>query len=112
PSLLYAFLALMLRRPPRSPLFPYTTLFDLDQSWRSNPSPVDDQLRRTGAWPGRRRQRPPRFLQDVRTDRMGWRTSAAAGDTPSRSEEHTSELQSREKLVCRLLREKKKTTCD
>src|SRR5215475_15380125 len=72
-SLLFFFL--MIRRPPRSTLFPYTTLF------RSAP-------RRT---PGRGRSPP------------------TPGRTPrSRSEEHTSELQSRENLVCRLLLEKQK----
>src|SRR5258707_14000867 len=75
PPLLFFFL--MIRRPPRSTLFPYTTLF------RS----------RTG---------PGRFwwLQRAVSDR----TPAAAN---TRSEEHTSELQSRQYLVCRLLLEKK-----
>src|SRR5436309_2617984 len=71
------FFFLMIRRPPRSTLFPYTTLF------RS-----------------RRDARPFRGWTTVR----GLAASAAAG----RSEEHTSELQSRENLVCRLLLEKKK----
>src|SRR3989440_2216444 len=57
----------MIRRPPRSTLFPYTTLFRSDRDWSS--------------------------------------------DVCSRSEEHTSELQSRSDLVCRLLLEKKKKTC-
>src|SRR6266700_7282896 len=70
----YFFFFLMIRRPPRSTLFPYTTLF------RSCPLP----RRKCG------------------TDACGCRRSA-------RSEEHTSELQSRENLVCRLLLEKKKT---
>src|SRR5215475_8064433 len=64
----------MIRRPPRSTLFPYTTLF------RSRPSAQADCATR-------RPLRPRRW---------------------SRSEEHTSELQSRENLVCRLLLEKKK----
>src|SRR5260370_14335971 len=71
----------MIRRPPRSTLFPYTTLF------RSRPLP------------GARPRRPP-----ARTCRR----SARALRT--RSEEHTSELQSHLNLVCRLLLEKKKTT--
>src|SRR5690349_23970928 len=78
----------MIRRPPRSTLFPYTTLFRsslLPFSPRRGRSP---QLQRAGAgllhyYRGRRRRRP-------------------------RSEEHTSELQSRRDLVCRLLLEKKK----
>src|SRR5438552_13518407 len=71
----------MIRRPPRSTLFPYTTLF------------------RSGA-PGRgtRRHEYPRAR---RSDR---------GPGPNRSEEHTSELQSPDHLVCRLLLEKKKIT--
>src|SRR5260370_15459080 len=76
----FFFFFLMIRRPPRSTLFPYTTLF------RSRPSNGG-----TGrACPG---WRAP----------MTWRR-------PSRSEEHTSELQSHLNLVCRLLLEKKKRT--
>src|SRR6266496_4747751 len=67
------FFFLMIRRPPRSTLFPYTTLF------RSCPRTT------RSAWPPSRSARP-------------W----------TRSEEHTSELQSRRDLVCRLLLEKKK----
>src|SRR2546422_3316704 len=75
---------LMIRRPPRSTLFPYTTLFRSLQ----------------------------RFLVPMAGD-CGWRGPVCAGvgacrETPSRSEEHTSELQSRLHLVCRLLLEKKK----
>src|SRR3712207_7724559 len=89
----------MIRRPPRSTLFPYTTLF------RSNP-PREGQRRR-----GRGRQvlgreagaRPPE-------DRVGLLGRRARGQR-ARSEEHTSELQSRQYLVCRLLLEKKKKTC-
>src|SRR5215471_20955558 len=74
------FFFLMIRRPPRSTLFPYTTLF---RSGSSTPAP-------SPARPARRRPTP----------RPGRR---------SRSEEHTSELQSRRDLVCRLLHEKKKS---
>src|SRR2546422_5030328 len=76
----------MIRRPPRSTLFPYTTLFR-----SSHPTPRKES-RSSGGWP-----RPPR------TDRQRSRSSIGA-----RSEEHTSELQSRLHLVCRLLLEKKK----
>src|SRR3712207_7645346 len=88
----------MIRRPPRSTLFPYTTLF------RSRPS------RRTQG----HRNRPPRFPHRARAewrrDRpVGRRRGAGGGPTRAlRSEEHTSELQSRQYLVCRLLLEKKK----
>src|SRR3712207_7092803 len=87
----------MIRRPPRSTLFPYTTLF------RSNPLRAlpevemgDEQPCRTAVL-GRER----RTLVLERDPRL------AAGDVV-RSEEHTSELQSRQYLVCRLLLEKKK----
>src|SRR2546422_3471379 len=76
----------MIRRPPRSTLFPYTTLF------RSPP-------RR--CWPRHLASRPPLATRHAMTPE-GTRP-------PSRSEEHTSELQSRLHLVCRLLLEKKKT---
>src|SRR2546426_12106148 len=76
------FFFLMIRRPPRSTLFPYTTLF------RSG--------RRTGSAPPSSPGRPPESA------RLGPRRLAA------RSEEHTSELQSPCNLVCRLLLEKKK----
>src|SRR5690554_7101625 len=69
----------MIRRPPRSTLFPYTTLFrsDIGQRWGLNAE------------------------YQVSLDRCG-------DDLDARSEEHTSELQSRPHLVCRLLLEKKK----
>src|SRR5258705_6828989 len=81
----------MIRRPPRSTLFPYTTLF------RSGG--------RTGGQPPARPVRPHRCAaqQPPRPHRAG-RTTAG------RSEEHTSELQSLRHLVCRLLLEKKKKT--
>src|SRR5436190_13886772 len=80
----------MLRRPPRSTLFPYTTLFRSPACRRDRcPSPCR---------PDHRGHRP-------RT-RVGTRT-VARGRCP-RSEEHTSELQSHSDLVCRLLLEKKK----
>src|SRR3989442_8556111 len=86
----------MIRRPPRSTLFPYTTLF------RS----------RNRRW-GQRRQR--RELRQRRRPEGTVPASAPpppapGSQLPSRSEEHTSELQSRPHLVCRLLLEKKKKT--
>src|SRR3712207_8476034 len=83
---------LMIRRPPRSTLFPYTTLF------RSVRSPLVPQRR-----PGRARCPRPDHRRR-RLDRLLDRSAP-----PLRSEEHTSELQSRQYLVCRLLLEKKKT---
>src|SRR2546425_4669024 len=74
----------MIRRPPRSTLFPYTTLF------------------RSSCWSNSRR--PPRPILGWGGGRGGW-----GGKRPrARSEEHTSELQSLAYLVCRLLLEKKK----
>src|SRR5260370_41013472 len=84
--LLFLFFFLMIRRPPRSTLFPYTTLF-----------------------------RSPRPRPAIRSRSPGrCATSAPARPTPTtgRSEEHTSELQSHLNLVCRLLLEKKKNKID
>src|SRR2546422_8455963 len=80
----------MIRRPPRSTLFPYTTLF--------------------------RSLRPPPGRTRVHGHHGGGRGDHAGGERGSRageqrSEEHTSELQSRLHLVCRLLLEKKKKSC-
>src|SRR3712207_6940183 len=90
----------MIRRPPRSTLFPYTTLFRSPLGTAREQRPA---ARRTGvaAGPGARRHRGGPRGPHVR----------AADPAPSpgaRSEEHTSELQSRQYLVCRLLLEKKK----
>src|SRR3989442_3969239 len=71
----------MIRRPPRSTLFPYTTLFRSGHVWLSHGRLVE--------------------FAGV------WRSLVSLGDE-ERSEEHTSELQSRPHLVCRLLLEKKK----
>src|SRR3712207_7955433 len=87
----------MIRRPPRSTLFPYTTLFRSARGRRGE------------------RHSQGRLLQGDRRGR-GDRRALARGDRqrarrrrrlPERSEEHTSELQSRQYLVCRLLLEKK-----
>src|SRR3712207_7057901 len=76
----------MIRRPPRSTLFPYTTLFRSEVRRGLHPEPAD----------ARRGRRPAR----------------RAGLLPGDRKEHTSELQSRQYLVCRLLLEKKKHTHD
>src|SRR5258707_5790674 len=86
----------MIRRPPRSTLFPYTTLF------RSRPAAqaVGEDVARARLEGGHRIPRPRR------PDRAAG--AARPGRRGRRSEEHTSELQSRQYLVCRLLLEKKK----
>src|SRR3712207_6997228 len=93
----------MIRRPPRSTLFPYTTLF---RSLNVAHGRTDLRLFEQGAVYRRR-------------DGDGAATNGASGASPRRggmdhrlprSEEHTSELQSRQYIVCRLLLEKKKTT--
>src|SRR2546425_5424334 len=90
----------MIRRPPRSTLFPYTTLF------RSRPRTAPPGAAR----PRTRQLLPPRWHRC----RGGCSRCSAGSDGPSRpaprSEEHTSELQSLAYLVCRLLLEKKKKT--
>src|SRR3712207_9279893 len=94
------FFFLMIRRPPRSTLFPYTTLF------------------RSGGVPGQLApQRPEQGLELQRPAEVellqfapggAHRCGGLLGADHARSEEHTSELQSRQYLVCRLLLEKKK----
>src|SRR2546430_7528857 len=85
----------MIRRPPRSTLFPYTTLFrsGVDEfRQRQEAGEVNDE---TMVW---------------RSGMLNWMSYAAlrADEERARSEEHTSELQSQSNLVCRLLLEKKK----
>src|SRR2546430_7351438 len=90
----------MIRRPPRSTLFPYTTLF---RSLRN------DVLQRRAA--GRRDWNPygaGRATRRRGMDGSAPRSTIGGGGTCDRSEEHTSELQSQSNLVCRLLLEKKK----
>src|SRR2546427_9606776 len=96
----------MIRRPPRSTLFPYTTLFRSPRrpaARRDRPGEGDDRsVRRSGAGPA----------AAVRVERRG-RGRGGSGSPGGacggrRSEEHTSELQSQSNLVCRLLLEKKK----
>src|SRR3712207_7073178 len=100
----------MIRRPPRSTLLPYTTLF---RSPSNRPTAHTIILT-----PGHEPQCPARGLRrdvDAHSSRAGLSGgtsgSAATSAAVHRSEEHTSELQSRQYLVCRLLLEKKKTTC-
>src|SRR3712207_6850310 len=102
----------MIRRPPRSTLFPYTTLFRSTDpvhrpavAWLLGHRPLEQREQPAGV------RRPRRLLvhdlvqrsHDVAADFVG----RATGQGVERSEEHTSELQSRQYLVCRLLLEKK-----
>src|SRR3712207_7559011 len=91
----------MIRRPPRSTLFPYTTLFR--SLSRSTAKPQMASLGNTSRPSSTRRSRV--VCCACQSTRPG-RCTLWLG--PSRSEEHTSELQSRQYLVCRLLLEKKK----
>src|SRR3712207_7550560 len=94
----------MIRRPPRSTLFPYTTLF---RSQLGREIFQRDLLRR---WPGKTYERETRQAQhhsSIVASEIGQQETHLGVDD-HRSEEHTSELQSRQYLVCRLLLEKKK----
>src|SRR3712207_7095490 len=102
----------MIRRPPRSTLFPYTTLFRslaLIRRQREQPDAAE-RPRQLGLRPGGRPRavpdRPAHGLPARRTPTVHGRRLRGGGRPPPRSEEHTSELQSRY-LVCRLLLEKK-----
>src|SRR3712207_7869710 len=85
----------MIRRPPRSTLFPYTTLF---RSFGPPDVPLPDTNRHLIGL--------VIAVETVQRDALA--REPAFGQAPGRSEEHTSELQSRQYLVCRLLLEKKK----
>src|SRR3712207_7329301 len=89
----------MIRRPPRSTLFPYTTLFRSPRG----PEPQAAPRRRGEAGPPAHRGAAAGAVRAV-----AGREADPAGPARLRSEEHTSELQSRQYLVCRLLLEKKK----
>src|SRR3712207_7217527 len=94
----------MIRRPPRSTLFPYTTLFR---------SPARAGVAPRTRLGGRPAREPPVRRAPARAPALPRRRRRAErrrrfGRRPRRSEEHTSELQSRQYLVCRLLLEKKK----
>src|SRR2546430_13461606 len=94
----------MIRRPPRSTLFPYTTLFRSQRSARSARASI------LGSAGSARRPNPPQ--RNSNRDGVSHRGCGEYVSTPKRashrSEEHTSELQSQSNLVCRLLLEKKK----
>src|SRR3712207_7322366 len=101
----------MIRRPPRSTLFPYTTLFR-----SKSPGPGRHQAT-AGTLGGSSPTAPLSCVDGCRLHRRrqgcrlgGEGTGMDSTDGAPRSEEHTSELQSRQYLVCRLLLEKKKNT--
>src|SRR3712207_7868472 len=88
----------MIRRPPRSTLFPYTTLFRSKPRYNLYPH-------RHSPWPDNHESCPPCHR---RKPRLSTHVPPPSKFASARSEEHTSELQSRQYLVCRLLLEKKK----
>src|SRR3712207_7119937 len=92
--MMVSFFFLMIRRPPRSTLFPYTTLFR-SQVGELAADGLGEQVQQVAHLLGR--PRPVLGGERVHRERLD-----------ARSEEHTSELQSRQYLVCRLLLEKKK----
>src|SRR3712207_8142802 len=98
----------MIRRPPRSTLFPYTTLF---RSWRGQHPSLRGGSET--AWSVRHAAYPNTTSPSrvgVGVGRQPERRRRSSKSRSLRSEEHTSELQSRQYLVCRLLLEKKKKT--
>src|SRR3712207_8902604 len=102
----------MIRRPPRSTLFPYTTLFQSGADRRGDdpPAPRAHEVRECDERDGEERQLLLRRREDADHLRhhVGEQRDDHPGGDERRSEEHTSELQSRQYLVCRLLIEKKK----
>src|SRR2546430_8999314 len=101
----------MLRRPPRSPLFPYTTLFRSEKG--RDPFKHYELVRKTK--PVVTKLEPPSIQVRIERYRAQKMTAAAAHVAPpkpttARSEEHTSELQSQSNLVCRLLLAQKKSS--
>src|SRR3712207_7464132 len=87
----------MIRRPPRSTLFPYTTLFRSRLAFREMPDHSRPRPEPSALW-----------TPETYDQYLAWALEEGTTDN-GRSEEHTSELQSRQYLVCRLLLEKKKT---
>src|SRR2546430_12282090 len=95
----FFFFFLMIRRPPRSTLFPYTTLFRSSRGWFSSGPAIP-----AGSTP----PGPSPSAVSVPSRRCGHSLPQPRRRGNGRSEEHTSELQSQSNLVCRLLLEKKK----
>src|SRR5690606_40359214 len=107
-----AFVLMMLPRPPSTTLFPYTTLFRseaMTADVRASMALTAERLGTKAVPAGPRRRIDPGVIGSLAAV---WPLQLLGADDEAmqRSEEHTSELQSRENLVCRLLLEKKKTT--
>src|SRR3712207_8895619 len=101
----------MIRRPPRSTLFPYTTLFRSLRGRLVEPLRVVDDARQRLPLGDLGEQRQHRESDEEPVRWRPWAQSEHRRERVAlRSEEHTSELQSRQYLVCRLLLEKKKIT--
>src|SRR3712207_9173549 len=109
----------MIRRPPRSTLFPYTTLFRSASDEEDDPAAgadaahADDLAGHVDVAVALEQDAPiglqrAAVLPDEAVERLGRVVALHPGGEVARSEEHTSELQSRQYLVCRLLLEKKK----
>src|SRR3712207_8526229 len=96
----------MIRRPPRSTLFPYTTLFRSTNRVCTTRPANAAVSRRIAGWTSAKRGAPHGESRSAKTCCASTTTNHP---DDARSEEHTSELQSRQYLVCRLLLEKKKT---
>src|SRR3712207_6898552 len=97
----------MIRRPPRSTLCPYTTLFRSCDAGLSQEQPDDHETPFPAQTPVQHAEWGPGVVMRVEDDRLVVLFEEVGYKT--RSEEHTSELQSRQYLVCRLLLAKKKT---
>src|SRR5688572_32508810 len=95
----------MLRRPPRSTLFPYTTLFRSDVSFSATAVRI---FAISWAAPAVASSKRSMIPEEYPEGLLQPRVIASIPGEPTRSEEHTSELQSQSNLVCRLLLEKKK----
>src|SRR2546430_4245484 len=105
------FFFLMIRRPPRSTLFPYTTLFRSPLSYPSGGrrrSPASSTPTGGCARPHRAPEQAARSPRGTRRCTASEWSAPGRRECARRSEEHTSELQSQSNLVCRLLLEKKK----
>src|SRR3712207_8339092 len=98
----------MIRRPPRSTLFPYTALFRSGRDMKKYSASPPTGARSVAQPFAACHERRFRAIEGFRSQASGFRFSPRT----SRSEEHTSELQSRQYLVCRLLLEKKKSMGD